>query len=91
MTIAKGKPMVADDILNLAFFPKGTILIYTSDAWNNSPTVTFKDIWKICDGNNGTPDLTNKFKQQHGDGCRQRTWTYYSRIHSAGRHTYAHS
>jgi hypothetical protein len=78
MAIAKGEPMLAQDILDLrdglqnqlnvmTFFPKGTILTFSSEAWNATSTA-FKNIWKICDGNNGTqvndmiiPDLRNKF------------------------------
>ncbi|MDR1997950.1 MAG: hypothetical protein LBQ83_06475 [Candidatus Margulisbacteria bacterium] len=60
MTIARGQQMVADDILNLTFFPKGTILTFNSTAWSNAST-DFKTIWKICDGQNGTPNLTGRF------------------------------
>jgi hypothetical protein len=52
--------MVADDILNLTFFPKGTILTFNSTAWSNA-SAAFKTIWKICDGQNGTPDLSGRF------------------------------
>ena len=67
MVIAKGSPMLADDINNLTFFPKGTILTFSSDAWS-ATSAEFKEIWKKCDGNNGVkvnnmtiPDLRNKF------------------------------
>ncbi len=36
-------------------FPRGMIMIWTQGA-NNIPSG-----WDICDGNNGTPDLRNKF------------------------------
>jgi microcystin-dependent protein len=65
MTIAKGSPMLADDINNLTFFPKGTILTFSSEAWNSTSTA-FREIWKICNtdnhaSDNTIPDLTNKF------------------------------
>jgi hypothetical protein len=60
MTIATGQPMLASDINDLTFFPKGTILMFSSEAWN-ATTAEFKTIWKICDGQNGTPNLVNKF------------------------------
>jgi hypothetical protein len=52
--------MLAADILNLTFFPKGTILTINSTAWSNA-SAAFKTIWKICDGQNGTPNLTGRF------------------------------
>ncbi|MDR1322879.1 MAG: hypothetical protein LBK68_00395 [Candidatus Margulisbacteria bacterium] len=71
--IAKGKPMKASDMENaldskaevnivntLAFFPKGAILMFSSEAWNATSTA-FKTIWKICNGQGGTPNLINKF------------------------------
>jgi hypothetical protein len=65
MTIARGEPMLATDILNLTFFPKGTILTFSSTAWS-ATSVEFKNIWKICNAANHAvdptiPDLTNKF------------------------------
>ena len=45
---------------NLVFFPKGTILTFNSDAWNGA-SAAFKNIWKVCNGQNSTPDLRNKF------------------------------
>ncbi|MDR1323527.1 MAG: hypothetical protein LBK68_03720, partial [Candidatus Margulisbacteria bacterium] len=65
MTIATGERMYASDILNLIFFPKGAILIFSSAAWN-ATSEEFKNIWKICNATNHTadkfiPDLTNKF------------------------------
>ncbi|MDR1452866.1 MAG: hypothetical protein LBJ25_02690 [Candidatus Margulisbacteria bacterium] len=66
MTIATGQPMLASDILNLTFFPKGTILTFSSEAWNNATYPGFKDIWKVCNKTNhvanpNIPDLTDKF------------------------------
>jgi microcystin-dependent protein len=52
--------MLASDINNLTFFPKGTILTFSSEAWT-ATSAEFKNIWKICNGQNGTPDLRNKF------------------------------
>ena len=60
MTIATGERMFASDINNLTFFPKGTILAFSSEAWN-ATSAEFKDIWKICNGQNGTPNLVGKF------------------------------
>ena len=52
--------MFPSDILDLTFFPIGTILTFSSTAWS-ATSATFKNIWKTCNGQNGTPDLTNKF------------------------------
>ncbi|MDR1114018.1 MAG: hypothetical protein LBL50_02885 [Candidatus Margulisbacteria bacterium] len=57
MTIAKGQSMLASDILNLTFFPKGAILIFNGADYLSLD----QNIWKICDGKNGTPNLINKF------------------------------
>jgi hypothetical protein len=66
MTIKTGEKMYASDILNLTFFPKGTILTFSTEAWNNATNPGFKDIWKICDGQNGTPNLVNMFLRGAG-------------------------
>jgi hypothetical protein len=58
--IKSGERLVATDITDLTFFPKGTILTFSSAAWS-ATSVAFKNIWKICDGNNGTPDLRGRF------------------------------
>ena len=51
----------ATTLSNMNFFPKGTILTFSSEAWN-ATTPAFKEIWKICDGTDSrTPNLTNKF------------------------------
>jgi microcystin-dependent protein len=65
MPIARGEPMLASDILNLTFFPKGAILTFSSAAWGATST-EFKTIWKVCDTANhqadpSVPDLTDKF------------------------------
>jgi hypothetical protein len=60
MTIKRGEPLLATDITDLTFFPKGTILTFSSEAWSATGT-EFKSIWKICNGQNGTPNLVNKF------------------------------
>ncbi|MDR1113977.1 MAG: hypothetical protein LBL50_02680 [Candidatus Margulisbacteria bacterium] len=64
MTIATGERLLASDINNLTFFPKGAVLMYSSAAWS-SASVEFKKIWHICDGStvNGytTLNLINKF------------------------------
>ena len=62
MTIARGEPMLAEDILNLTFFPRGTILMYDGAGWQDN--VTLKG-WYKCDAANAaagrTPDLENRF------------------------------
>jgi hypothetical protein len=58
--IKTGERLVATDITNLTFFPKGTILTFSSEAWN-AASAAFKTIWKICNGDNGTPNLVGKF------------------------------
>ena len=66
MAIQQGEKMVATDITDLTFFPKGTILTFSSEAWNDT-SPAFKDIWKICDGTDSrTPNLTNKFLRGGG-------------------------
>ena len=60
MVIKQGEQMLATDITDLTFFPKGTILTFSSAAWSATST-KFKDIWKVCNGQNGTPNLVNKF------------------------------
>jgi hypothetical protein len=58
--------MYATDILDLTFFPKGAILIFSSTAWS-ATSQNFKTIWKVCDKTNhdadpnNVPDLTNRF------------------------------
>jgi hypothetical protein len=58
--VEQGERLVATDITDLTFFPKGTILTFSSEAWS-ATSAAFKTIWKICNGQNGTPDLRNKF------------------------------
>jgi hypothetical protein len=65
MTIATGQPLLASDINNLTFFPKGAILTFSSTAWG-ATSAEFKNIWKICNTANhqadpNVPDLTNRF------------------------------
>jgi hypothetical protein len=60
MTIAAGEKMFAADILNLTFFPKGTILMFNSEAWN-AASAEFRKSWRICNGQGGTPNLVGKF------------------------------
>ncbi|GBR74488.1 hypothetical protein NO1_1653 [Candidatus Termititenax aidoneus] len=47
---------------NLGFFPKGTILAFSKDAWDAKDSA-FKAIWKVCDGAPGsnTPNLVGRF------------------------------
>jgi hypothetical protein len=58
--IESGERLVATDITDLTFFPKGTILMFSSEAWS-ATSAAFKNIWKICNGQGGTPNLVNKF------------------------------
>jgi hypothetical protein len=58
--VKQGEQLVATDITDLTFFPKGTILTFSTEAWN-ATSPEFKNIWKICNGQNGTPNLVNKF------------------------------
>jgi hypothetical protein len=63
--IVRGEPLLASDINDLTFFPKGTILTFSSTAWS-ATSAEFKTIWKICNAANHSvdafiPDLTNKF------------------------------
>jgi hypothetical protein len=65
MAIAAGEKMYASDILNLTFFPKGTILTFSTEAYN-ATSAEFKNIWKICNGTGSTPNLVNKFLRGAG-------------------------
>jgi hypothetical protein len=64
--IKSGERLVATDITDLTFFPKGAILTFSSTAWS-ATSVKFKTIWKICNkanhdaDPNNVPDLTNRF------------------------------
>ena len=63
--VTRGEPLLASDINDLTFFPKGTILTFSSTAWI-ATSAEFKTIWKICNATNHAvddfiPDLTNKF------------------------------
>ena len=44
------------------FFPYGTIILYKQDETSNDiDEHNFPEGWALCDGNNGTPDLSSKF------------------------------
>jgi hypothetical protein len=63
MTIARGEPLLASDMLNLTFFPKGTLLMYDGTSWQDN--VTLKG-WYKCEGQTvpdygRLPDLRNRF------------------------------
>lgn len=64
MTIATGERLLASDINNLTFFPKGTILMYDGDGWVDNQTIIG---WYQCNGQNGTPDLRDKFIKGSGN------------------------
>ncbi|MDR1114163.1 MAG: hypothetical protein LBL50_03640 [Candidatus Margulisbacteria bacterium] len=57
--VKSGKPLVATDITDLTFFPKGSILMMDG-SWTNG-----RGNWYICDGRDTphgkTPDLVNLF------------------------------
>jgi microcystin-dependent protein len=59
MTIATGEKMLASDILDLTFFPIGSILMMDG-SWTDG-----RGGWYICDGRNTphgkTPNLTDRF------------------------------
>jgi hypothetical protein len=63
MTIARGEPLLASDINDLTFFPKGTILMYDGTGWIDN--VTLKG-WYKCDGHNDTPNLQDCFIKGSG-------------------------
>jgi hypothetical protein len=60
MAIATGERLLASDINDLTFFPKGAILTFSTEAYS-ATSAAFKTIWKICNGQNGTPNLVDKF------------------------------
>jgi hypothetical protein len=68
MTIAAGQKMYADDILNLTFFPIGTILQFSGGQYSrltSARTVDNKVVWTLCDGTSvneiAVPNLVDKF------------------------------
>ncbi|MDR1997436.1 MAG: hypothetical protein LBQ83_03845 [Candidatus Margulisbacteria bacterium] len=62
MTIARGEPLLAEDILRLNFLPVGTILMYDGTSWADNSTIPG---WYACNAANAaagrTPNLTDKF------------------------------
>jgi hypothetical protein len=79
--VKSGERLMATDITDLTFFPKGTILIFSTEAYN-ATSPAFKNIWKICNtanhaANPTVPDLTNKFLRgaensgETGDGKKK--------------------
>ncbi|MDR1453619.1 MAG: hypothetical protein LBJ25_06580 [Candidatus Margulisbacteria bacterium] len=58
--VETGSPLLASDITNLTFFPVGAILMMDG-SWTNG-----RGGWYICDGQNGTPDLRDKFLKGNG-------------------------
>jgi hypothetical protein len=69
MTIARGEPMLASDILDMVFFPVGAILMMDG-SWTDG-----RGGWYICDGREKTlpngskvkmPDLQDKFVKGAG-------------------------
>ncbi|MDR2428175.1 MAG: hypothetical protein LBD62_00015 [Candidatus Margulisbacteria bacterium] len=63
--VKSGERLLATDITDLTFFPKGTILTFSSIAWG-ATSAEFKTIWKVCNAanhavDNFIPDLTGKF------------------------------
>jgi microcystin-dependent protein len=61
--IQKGEAMLASDMLNLSFCPRGMILMYDGTSWEDN--VTLKG-WYKCEGQTvvgygALPDLKNRF------------------------------
>jgi 3-methyladenine DNA glycosylase AlkC len=55
----------------LSFFPKGTILMFNSTDYASSMDT---NVWKVCNGQDGTPNLVNRFIRGgtaagNGTGC----------------------
>ncbi|GBR72857.1 hypothetical protein NO1_0314 [Candidatus Termititenax aidoneus] len=48
--------------------PTGTIIAMRNTTYYNSASAEFKAKWKICDGNNGTPNLRNLFLRGMEEG-----------------------
>ncbi|GBR74110.1 phage tail fiber protein [Candidatus Termititenax aidoneus] len=68
MVVEQGKPMLASDILNLTFFPIGTILQFSGGEYTRLTSARTEDdevIWTLCNGTdvNGitVPNLVDKF------------------------------
>ncbi|MDR1997128.1 MAG: hypothetical protein LBQ83_02245 [Candidatus Margulisbacteria bacterium] len=59
MTIATGQPLLAQDMLDITFFPKGTLLMMDG-SWTDG-----RGGWYICDGRatpyGNTPNLKDRF------------------------------
>jgi hypothetical protein len=55
--------MLASDVLNLAFFPKGTILMYDGTSWTDNSTLKgwYKCEGQTVDGYGVLPNLKNSF------------------------------
>lgn len=58
MVIKRGEQILVEDILNLTFLPKGTILMYDGQLWDRTGGIPG---WHVCNGENGTIDLRDKF------------------------------
>jgi microcystin-dependent protein len=64
MVIEAGEQLLAADMNYLTFFPKGVVLMFNGTEYQkllNSSDNNYKNMWKLCDGQNGTPDLRDKF------------------------------
>jgi hypothetical protein len=92
MTIKQGESMLASDILNLTFFPKGTILMYDGQLWDRTGGIPG---WHICDGIDGTINLTDKFirggtaaRQTGGIDTAQVPYHTHSVTESNGGHSH---
>lgn len=55
ITIAPSGQVTIPDIVSGSFVPIGGIIMFSGSVGSLPPN------WKVCDGTNGTPDLTNKF------------------------------
>jgi hypothetical protein len=67
MTIKTGEAMLAADLLNMVFFPRGAILSLSGSAY----TALDSKVWKVCNAANHAvdpfvPDLSDKFIKGSG-------------------------
>lgn len=51
--LAGNKVPKKDDLIIMDMFPKGTVLLWYGSSVPSG--------WAICDGNNGTPNLMDRF------------------------------
>jgi len=68
--VAQGERLLASDMLDLTFFPIGTILMYDGSNWTDG-----RGGWYICNASNKalgrTPDLSDKFIKGNGTTAKE--------------------